>query len=171
MHAIKLQPTPIHPSQPQRLVVIGDDDLRTVARPWLSGLDVAVDFLARAEELAQIPHDDIIGVVMLGEPSTLSPGEDVRRLRWLLDKRSRKDLLPMWLKEPVSVPTLAGSAQVELRDVSNCFNLNSIAINTSGTDADPNAIAVYEKLLTALGTTETDAERLESAETRESISA
>ena len=74
--------------------------------------------------------------------------------------QSRKDMLPTWLKEPVNVPTLTGNTQVELRDTSNCFNLNSIALNTTPADTDQNAIAVYEKLLAALGTTETDAERL-----------
>ncbi|HPE48274.1 MAG TPA: type II secretion system protein GspK, partial [Hyphomonas sp.] len=38
--------------------------------------------------------------------------------------QSRKDMLPTWLKEPVNVPTLTGNTQVELRDTSNCFNLN-----------------------------------------------
>lgn len=63
---------------------------------------------------------------------------------------------------PVDIPLPAGPSRVSFQDATNCFNLNSLAMDTEGTDIDPSALSAYQKLLVTSGITETDAERLVS---------
>ncbi|MCA8901116.1 MAG: type II secretion system minor pseudopilin GspK [Hyphomonas sp.] len=62
--------------------------------------------------------------------------------------------------DPIPVPLPQGTALVSLHDTTSCFNLNSLALDKDGTEIDPQAVAAYRRLLTGLGATEGEADRL-----------
>ncbi len=125
---LPIDPRPLRSASasPHRVIVIGDESLRSRAEPWLAGLDAAIQFVDWADGVSEHHGADLIGVVVLGEPPTTEAWTFVRDLNETLERPAGARIVPVAVLLDGEVPDRI-ARKLYLNGASAVFRLDARA--------------------------------------------